>query len=101
MNKPRISEREAGYLELPNAVKDSDCSVVEVDGGVSSERGCCNSFGWKTEDVEYFRCGECKYLTGQERDGEEKPLGRREAGRMSFEQVLDSDRPVEETKGRR
>ena len=97
MNKPRISAQEAGYLELPNATKDSDCSVVEVEGGVSSERGCCNSFGWKTPDVEYFRCGECKYLSSADQEenyGEGKPLGKKEAGEMSFEDVLNSPRPA-------
>jgi hypothetical protein len=95
MNEHRITAQEAGYLELPGAVKDADCEVVEVDGGVSSERGCCNSFGWKSADVEYFRCGECKYLAGQEeRDGEERPLGRREAKKMSDREILDSSRPA-------
>jgi hypothetical protein len=94
-NKQRITAQEAGYLELPGAVKDSDCSVVEVDGGVSSEKGCCNSFGIKPE-TDSFRCGECKYLAGQEeRDGEEKPLGRREARTMSDKELLDSNRPVQ------
>src|SRR5258708_5014706 len=102
MNEQRISAQEAGYLELPGAVKDADCEVVEVDGGVSSDRGCCNSFGWKSPNVQRFACGECKYLEGQgERDGEEKPLGKREAGKMSFEQVLDSDRPVKDSAMRR
>ncbi len=96
MNKTRISEQEAGYLELPGAKKDADCNVVEVDGGVSSERGCCNSFKWKSADVEYFRCGECKYLTDQEERDGERPLGRREAGRMSFSDVLNSNRPAAE-----
>ena|SRR5437667_8073998 len=94
MNKPRISAQEAGYLELPNATKDSDCSVVEVGGGVSSEGGCCNSFGWKTPDVEYFRCGECKYLADQKESDGARPLGRREARKMSDEEILDSSRPV-------
>lgn len=94
MNKTRITAEQAGYLELPGATKDADCSVVEVDGGVSSERGCCNSFGWKTEDVEYFRCGECKYVEGaDEQPEEERPLGKKEAGKMTFEQVLNSQRP--------
>lgn len=101
MNETRISEQEAGYLELPGAVKDADCNVVEVEGGVSSDRGCCNSFGIQPQS-DSFKCGDCKYLTdAEDRDGEEKPLGRREAGKMSFEQVLDSDRPVDVTpKGR-
>jgi len=95
MDKPRISEREAGYLELPGAAKDADCEVVEVDGGVSSERGCCNSFGWKSRDVQGFKCGECKYLADREENyGGEKPLGRREAAKMSDEEILESDRPV-------
>jgi|SRR5215472_5439209 len=106
MSEQRISAQEAGYLELPGAVKDSDCQVVSVDGGVSSERGCCNSFGWKSPDVEYFRCGECKYLSDSDREeqgddyGENKPLGKKEADKLSFEQILNSDRPVKESKGK-
>ena len=95
MNKTRISEQEAGYLELPGAKKDADCNVVEVEGGVSSERGCCNSFKWASQNVEYFRCGECKYLSGQQERNGERPLGRREAARMSFSDVLNSERPAE------
>jgi hypothetical protein len=95
VNENRITAEQAGYLELPNAVKDADCDVVEVDGGVSSERGCCNSFGWKSPDVEYFRCGECRYLSGQERDAEMRPLGRGEAKKMSDREILDSSRPAE------
>ena len=94
MNQKRITAKQAGYLELPDAVKDSDCAVVAVEGGVSSERGCCNAFGWKSEDVEYFRCGECKYLVGDagERDGS-RPLTRREAKKMSDDEILNSERP--------
>jgi hypothetical protein len=98
MNETRISESEAGYLELPGATKDGDCNVVEVQGGISKGRGCCNSFKWASEDVEGFKCGECKYLEGAEESeggeyGENKPLGKKEAGRMSFEDVLNSPRP--------
>jgi hypothetical protein len=94
VNEHRISAQEAGYLELPGAVKDADCEVVEVDGGVSSERGCCNSFGWKSRNVQGFKCGECKYLAGQEERDGERPLGRREARGMSDKEILESDRPV-------
>jgi hypothetical protein len=98
VNEHRISAQQAGYLELPGAVKDADCEVVEVDGGVSSERGCCNSFGWKSRNVHGFKCGECKYLADREgSDGEERPIGRREAGKMSDREILDSDRPVKDS----
>jgi hypothetical protein len=99
VNEHRISAQEAGYLELPGAVKDADCEVVEVDGGVSSERGCCNSFGWKSQNVERFACGECKYLEGQgeraDQPDETKPLGTKEARGMSFKEILESERPAE------
>lgn len=96
-NKIRITAEQAGYLELPDAVKDADCSVVEVDGGVSSDRGCCNSFGWKTEDVKKFACGECKYVEGaNEQPKEERPIGRREARKMSDMEIINSDRPAKE-----
>ena len=104
MSEQRISAQEAGYLELPGAVKDADCEVVEVDGGVSSERGCCNSFGWKSRNVQGFKCGECKYLKDEgeaEEYGEQKPLGRREAAKMTDEELLSTDRPFGESKGRR
>ena len=96
MNETRITEQQAGYLEFPDSEKDADCSVVEVDGGVSSEGGCCNSFGWADPSSRTFSCGTCKYLKGAEEGesyGEEKPLGKKEAGRMSFEDVLNSPRP--------
>lgn len=96
MNKVRFSGKEVGYLELPGAVKDSDCSMVEVDGGVSSKRGCCNSFRWKP-NPEYFRCGECKFLeNGEQGEQEEgkRPITKREAASMTDEELIDSNRPV-------
>lgn len=95
MNKIRITAVQAGYLELPDAVKDADCEVVEVDGGVSSERGCCNSYAWRSGNPKGFSCGECKYVEGaNEQPEEERPIGRREASKMSDEEILNSDRPA-------
>lgn len=58
----RIPESEAGYMELRGAVKDADCRKVEVDGGVSSQLGCCNFFEPESEGVQEFRCGQCEYI---------------------------------------
>lgn len=95
INKIRITAAQAGYLELPGAVKDADCEVVEVDGGVSSERGCCNSYAWRSRNPKGFSCGECRYLedAGEQADGA-RPIGKREAAKMSDEELLNSDRPV-------
>lgn len=95
INKTRITAEQAGYLELPDAVKDADCEIVEVEGGVSSERGCCNSYGWRSANPKGFSCGECKYVEGASDQPEEnRPLGKKEARGMSFKDILESQRPV-------
>jgi hypothetical protein len=98
MNKQRISETAAGYLELEGAVKDADCEVVEVGGGVSSELGCCNNFSEKPS-AKKFSCGTCTFVTGQDeyQDGM-KPLGKKESKGMTDRQILDSERPTAEEK---
>ena len=96
INKTRITAEQAGYLELPGAMKDSDCEVVEVEGGVSSERGCCNSYAWRSANPKGFSCGECKYLEGADEQPEEsRPIGKKEARNMSDEELLNSQRPGE------
>jgi broad specificity phosphatase PhoE len=60
----RYTAREAGYLELEGAKKDNDCTIVEVEGGVSSKRGCCNGFR-PVPKADNFRCGECTFLAGE------------------------------------
>lgn len=57
----RVSEEKAGYMELRGAQKDADCRKVEVDGGVSTELGCCNLFEPENDKVQEFRCGQCEY----------------------------------------
>lgn len=98
INRIRITAQEAGYLELPGAKKDSDCSVVEVSGGVSSQRGCCNSYAWRSRNPKNFSCGECKYLEDGEQYNEQeegkRPISKREAAEMSDEELINSDRPV-------
>lgn len=59
----RVSARVAGYLELPGASKDADCSRVKVSGGVSRALGCCNLFGWDSGAVKKFSCGTCEYVS--------------------------------------
>lgn len=62
LNMKRISAEDADYMELPGAMKDADCSKVEVDGGVSSELGCCNYFELAKNANKKFSCGTCTYL---------------------------------------
>lgn len=52
----------AGYMELTGAKKDGACEIVEVAGGVSKERGCCNRFEPESALTTEFRCGCCEYL---------------------------------------
>ena len=60
----RVSAEAAGYMEFEGAVKDADCKIVKVTGGVSSDLGCCNLFG-KTS-VKKFSCGTCEYVKREE-----------------------------------
>jgi hypothetical protein len=57
----KITASKAGYMELTNARKDSDCSKVNVPGGVSLALGCCNFFEPEGTYVQTFRCGTCEY----------------------------------------
>jgi hypothetical protein len=59
----RLSAKAAGYMELKGAVKDADCQKVRVEGGVSSDLGCCNKFQPDGDSVRSFRCGVCSYLS--------------------------------------
>lgn len=49
-------------MELEGARKDGDCAKVQVAGGVSKERGCCNFFEPDGRGVKAFRCGLCEYV---------------------------------------
>lgn len=64
---PKVPEQAAGYMELRGAVKDASCALVQVDGGVSRERGCCDLYEPRGEDVDEFRCGECEYVRQKSR----------------------------------
>ncbi len=57
----KMPSDQAGYMELDGAVKDADCSKVQVDGGVSSDLGCCNEYN-PQEGSQEFRCGTCTFL---------------------------------------
>lgn len=63
MPDPRISAKQAGYMELHGAEKDGDCHKVDVRGGVSKARGCCDYYQPETEITEVFNCGHCEYHT--------------------------------------
>lgn len=60
---PRMSSAKADYTELTGAKKDGGCAKVEVAGGVSKQRGCCNAFSAQSNKTTEFRCGTCSYLT--------------------------------------
>jgi len=57
----RISANKAGYMELGGAEKDADCRKVEVDGGISSQLGCCNEFQPEADSTVKFSCSTCEY----------------------------------------
>lgn len=60
-DRPRASAKEAGYMELDGAKKDGDCAIVEVEGGVSRDLGCCNLVK-PTVGAKKFTCGLCEYV---------------------------------------
>lgn len=59
----KVSGAQAGYMELPGAVKDGDCRKVDVAGGVSKKRACCNHFHPENKSTTVFSCGTCEYVT--------------------------------------
>lgn len=61
----RIPADKAGYVELPGAVKDGDCNVVQVSGGISKQKGCCNNFALGKGAPKEFKCGSCKFHTDE------------------------------------
>ncbi len=61
----RMPAGQAGYMEITGAVKDGDCRIVNVPGGVSKELGCCNEFEPESLKTKRFRCGDCEYLKGR------------------------------------
>lgn len=67
MTDSRMSASAAGYMELVGARKDGDCSKVEVSGGLSKERGCCNEFKPETRMTTKFSCGTCRFVEAQVR----------------------------------
>jgi hypothetical protein len=61
-SKPeKISEQAAGYMELMGAKKDGGCKIVDVDGGISKDLGCCNLFFPESKKVQKFSCGTCHF----------------------------------------
>lgn len=63
----KTDARAAGYMELTGAKKDAVCQIVDVRGGVSQQRGCCNLFEPENGDVMQFRCGTCEYVLSKEK----------------------------------
>lgn len=67
----RVPAEQAGYVELPGAVKDGDCQVVAVVGGVSLKKGCCNNFQLGAGAQRLFSCGTCKFHEDKVRVGQD------------------------------
>lgn len=63
MECKRVSAKQAGYMELPGALKNADCKKVNVKGGISLSLGCCNLFEPEADYVRQFKCGTCEYKT--------------------------------------
>lgn len=61
MGGGKMQADQAGYMELDGATKDADCSKVQVDGGVSSDLGCCNEYSAQ-EGSQEFKCGTCTFV---------------------------------------
>lgn len=59
----KIPSAQAGYMELTGAKKDGGCEKVEVAGGVSKLRGCCNKFSPESRATTVFSCGTCEHVT--------------------------------------
>lgn len=57
----KVSAEAAGYMELQGAKKTGGCLIVDVDGGISKELGCCNLFRPEAKDTDTFSCGTCFY----------------------------------------
>jgi hypothetical protein len=57
----KVPEASAGYMELEGAVKDGDCKIVYVEGGISKDLGCCDLFRHAPSKEKRFSCGTCKY----------------------------------------
>lgn len=66
MAAKRYTAEEADYMELTGAKKDGDCEIVDVKGGVSKQRGCCNEFKPENHYTSQFRCGTCRFVTGKQ-----------------------------------
>ncbi len=61
-SKPeKVSAEAAGYMELAGAKKDGDCKIVDVEGGISKDLGCCNLFKPENPETSKFSCGTCHF----------------------------------------
>jgi hypothetical protein len=80
-------------MELAGAQKDGDCSKVDVQGGVSLDRGCCNDFEPQDEQTDTFSCGNCKF--GSEQAGAQNDTGGNQEGL-----ALAKDHPLQQLRAR-
>lgn len=70
----KMDEQSAGYMELDGAQKDADCQIVDVQGGVSQQLGCCNEFQ-PQDGAQEFRCGTCMYVEPGEQGSDSEGMG--------------------------
>jgi hypothetical protein len=83
-------------MELQGAVKDGDCSKVDVQGGVSLDKGCCNSFQPQDDQVDAFKCGTCEY--GNAQAGAQNDTGANQEG--SQPGGLAKDHPLQQLRAK-
>jgi hypothetical protein len=57
----KVNELSAGYMELAGSKKDGGCRIVDVQGGISKDLGCCNLFKPESAKTSRFSCGTCHY----------------------------------------
>jgi hypothetical protein len=78
-------------MELQGAVKDGDCSKVDVQGGVSLDRGCCNFFEPQDDSTDTFSCGNCEY--GSDQAGAQNDTGGNQEG-------MQKDHPLQQLRAK-
>ena len=87
----KVPESQAGYMELSGAQKDAECKKVDVQGGISSNLGCCNLFEPQDETVQQFKCGNCEY-----REGGQEPTGQ-----PAEQATIPSEHPLNQLRAKR
>lgn len=97
---PKIPSSLAVYLELTDAKKDSQCLTVEVSGGVSAGRGCCNL--WEKGEgtnPSRFACGTCLYLERLNPGNQMSVKGKLGSPRLFTTNLVTLGELIDQTKG--